>query len=250
MTRETEDSSDNVNLKNILVNKDYKLNLRKETIHFIIDYTEFDQLCIAKVSEVLEDNYDRITTNFKQQLEEKLIIELHPDHKQLHIALGFPDAPDWVRGGLGIGKIAIASPLNPPPGSEFHNVLNTAVHEFVHIIVNRINENTPRWLNEGIAGYEAKDNNENWIIKTVKSGLLNNTVPNFNDLDTGDDFETFFNRDGYQYSYTIVEAIVNLFGYNKLCSLIKSPSNYVATLGVTEAELQHMWIDYIKKNYC
>jgi hypothetical protein len=249
MTRETEDSSDNVNLKNILVNKDYKLNLRKETNHFIIDYTEFDQLCIAKVSEVLEDNYDRITTNFKQQLEEKLIIELHPDHKQLHIALGFPDAPDWVRGGLGIGKIAIASPLNPPPGSEFHNVLNTAVHEFVHIIVNRINENTPRWLNEGIAGYEAKDNNENWIIKTVKSGLLNNTVPNFNDLDTGDDFETFFNRDGYQYSYTIVEAIVNLFGYNKLCSLIKSPSNYVATLGVTEAELQHMWIDYIKKNY-
>lgn len=250
MTREIEDSSDNVNLKNILVNKDYKLNLRKETKHFIIDYTEFDQLCIAKVSEVLEDNYDRITTNFKQQLEEKLIIELHPNHQQLHIALGFPDAPDWVRGGLGIGKIAIASPLNPPPGSEFHNVLNTAVHEFVHIIVNRINENTPRWLNEGIAGYEAKDNNENWIIKTVKSGLLNNTVPTFDDLDTGDDFETFFNRDGYQYSYTIVEAIVNLFGYNKLCSLIKSPNNYVATLGVTEAELQHMWIDYIKKNYC
>ncbi|QAA32303.1 hypothetical protein [Clostridium manihotivorum] len=250
MTRELEDYSDNVDLKNITAVKDYKLNLRRETQHFIIDYTEFDQPCIDKVSDVLENNYARITTNFKQQLEEKLIIELHPDHKQLHVALGFPDAPDWVRGGLGVGKIAIASPLNPPPGSEFHNVLNTAVHEFVHIIVNRINENTPRWLNEGIAGYEAKDNNENWIIQTVKSGLLNNTVPTFSELDTGDDFETFFNRDGYQYSYTIVEAIVKLFDYEKLCNFIKSPNSFVDSFGLTEAELQNKWIDYIRKNYC
>jgi len=84
------------------------------------------------------------------------------------MALGLPDAPDWIRGGLGIGKIVIASPLNPPPGSDFNNVLNTAVHEFVHII------------------------------------------PTFKDLDTGEDFEKFFQLNGYQYSYTIVESIICL----------------------------------------
>ncbi len=91
----------------------------------------------------------------------------------------------------------IASPLNPPPGSQFYNVLNTAVHEFVHIIVNKIKEDTPRWLNEGIAGYEAKDNDENWIRKTIRNGLVNNILPTFKDLDTGEDFETFFKRNGY-----------------------------------------------------
>lgn len=239
----------NEEFKKIYRDKDYKLNLSKETQHFIIYYTEIDGACIDKVSEVLENSYNRITINLKQQLQEKLTIELHSDLKQLHIALGLSNAPDWIRGGLGMGKIIIASPLNPPPGSEFDNVLNTAVHEFVHIIVNKINDSTPRWLNEGIASYEAKDNNENWIIKTVKNGLLNNTLPSFKDLDTGDDFETFFNRNGYQYSYTIVESIINLFGYDKLHNLIKSPNNFVQVFGITENELHHKWTEYIKINY-
>ncbi|WP_238861641.1 peptidase MA family metallohydrolase [Clostridium sp. YIM B02569] len=249
MTEKTEEISDNIELGNVDIENDYKLNLRKETQHFIIHYTEFDKRCIDKVSDVLENSYNRITNIFNQQLQEKLIIEIHPDHNQLHIALGFPNAPEWVRGGLGIGKIVIASPLNPPPGSEFHNVLNTAVHEFVHIIVNKINENTPRWLNEGIACYEAKDNNGNWIIKTVKNGLANDIVPTFKDLDTGDDFETFFKYDGYQYSYTIVESIIKLFGYDKLCNLIKEPNSFVDVFGITEDELHTEWIDYIKMNY-
>ena len=135
----------------------------------------------------------------KQQLQEKLTIEIHSDLKQLHNALGLSNAGDWIRGGLGKGKIIIASPLNPPPGSGFHNVLNTAVHEFVHIIVNQINDDTPRWLNEGIASYEAKDNDENWIKESVKNGLLSNMIPSFKDLDTGDDFEAFFKCNGYQY---------------------------------------------------
>ena len=178
-----------------------------------------------------------------------MIIEIHSDINQLHIALGFPNAPDWIRGGIGVGKIVIASPLNPPPGSQFDNVLNTAVHEFVHIIVNKINRDTPRWLNEGIACYEAKDNNESWIRNTVMNGLINNTIPTFKDLDTGEDFETFFKRNGYQYSYTIVESIIEEFGYDKLYNLIQSPHNFVGILGITEHQLQNKWVQYIKKNY-
>ncbi|MBU2700527.1 hypothetical protein Ga0466249_001619 [Sporomusaceae bacterium BoRhaA] len=226
-----------------------KLNLRKETEHFTIYYNEIDKTCINKVSAVLENNYNKITNHFNQQLQEKLTIEIHSDLNQLHLALGFPNAPDWIRGGLGIGKIVIASPLNPPRGSEFDNVLNTAVHEFVHIIVNKINAATPRWLNEGIAGYEAKDNDENWIRKTVKNGLVSNKIPTFKDLDTGEDFETFFKRNGYPYSYTIVESIIEEFGYDKLCNFIKSPNNFVAAFGITENQLQNKWMEYIRKNY-
>ena len=241
--------SDSVEFENVCIGNDYKLDFWKETKHFMIRYTEFDKKCIDRVLEVLEDSYNRITNNLNQQLQEKLVIEIHPDLTQLHIALGFPNAPDWIRGGLGVGKIVIASPLNPPPGSVFDNVLNTAVHEFAHIIVNRINGHTPRWLNEGIACFEAKDNDENWIRKTVKEGLISNTLPTFKDLDTGEDFETFFNRNGYQYSYTIIEAIIEGFGYDKLYKLIKSPDKFVDIFNLTESQMQNKWAAYIKRNY-
>ncbi|SHI71743.1 Peptidase MA superfamily protein [Clostridium cavendishii DSM 21758] len=229
--------------------REYELNFKKEIEHFIIYYTDSDKTCIEDVCNVLESSYDRITTHLKKKLDDKLIIEIHSDFNELHNALGFPNAPDWIRGGVGKSKIIIASPLNPPPGSNFDNVVNTAVHEFVHIIVNGLNGNTPRWLNEGIACYEAKDNNESWIIETVRGGLRSNIVPTFKDLDTGEDFEEFFKVNGYQYSYTIVEAIVEMFGYDKLCSLIKAPNDFVNSIGITENELQSQWIKYLEKNY-
>lgn len=37
------------------------------------------------------------------------------------------------------GKIIISSPLNPPPGSRFENMINTVVHEFTHVIISKIN---------------------------------------------------------------------------------------------------------------
>lgn len=239
----------NVEYDQIYKEKDYKLELRMETQHFTIYYNEVDKTCIYKVSDVLENNYNRITIIYKRQLQEKLAIEIHSDIVQLHIALGFPNAPNWIRGGIGVDKIIIASPLNPPPGSQFDNVVNTAVHEFVHIIVNKINDNTPRWLNEGIACFEAKDNNENWIRKTIINGLVNNTIPTFKDLDTGEDFETFFKHNGYQYSYTIVEAIIDEFGYDKLYNLIEDPNNFEGIFGITEKQLHNKWVEYIKKNY-
>jgi hypothetical protein len=233
------------------VNKEllYSPSLKIEAQHFIIIYSEVDKACIDKVSAVLEGNYSEVTNKLKQQLEEKLTVEIYTDLNQLHIALGFPDAPDWVRGGLGVDKIVIASPLNPPPGSGFDNVVKTAVHEFVHIVIKKINSNIPRWLDEGIASYEAKDNNEMWIANTIIRGLENNTIPTFDDLDTREDFQAFFRKDGYQYSYTIVESIVNIFGYDKLYSLIKSPEKIVDIFGITKNELQNKWIEYLKNNY-
>lgn len=166
-----------------------------------------------------------------------------------NLALGISNAPNWIRGGIGDGKIIIASPLNPPSGSDFDNVLKTAVHEFVHVIVNKINKDIPRWLSEGVACFEAKDNNDDWIKKTVKNGLINNKVPTFNDLDTGNDFAMFFNLDGYQYSYIIIESIIEEFGYDKLCSLIKSPNEFESIFMINEKQLQDKWIAYIKRNY-
>lgn len=110
------------------------------------------------------------------------------------------DAPLWIRGGLGKDRIIIASPLNPPKGSD-------------------------------------------------KSGIKDNNIPSLKDLDTREDFALFFNRNGYQYSYTIVEAIVNLYDYESLRNLIKSSCDFMNTFKITECEFQNRWINFINENY-
>lgn len=103
--------------------------------------------------------------------------------------------------------------------------------------------------NEGIASFEAKDNNESWIRNTVKKGILENTLPAFKYLDTGEDFDTFFKRDGYQFSYTIIEAIIKVFGYDKLQKLIESPGKFEEIFDLTEKQLEDKWTEFIKKSY-
>ena len=223
-------------------------NFKKENKHFIIYYSEKDKDCINELLNILEYNYNDITNKFNFRLRDKLIVELHWDINHFHTALGFT-GPDWIRGGLRDGKIIIKSPLNPPPGSGYNNVIRTAVHEFIHIIIRKINPNIPRWLDEGIASYEAKDNSEKWIKDTVKKGLKEDSIPSFKDLDTKEDFEAFFKKDGYQFSYTIAESIVNIFGYDKLYRLIVSPDRFKDVFGLTEIELGIRWIEYIRNNY-
>jgi len=226
-----------------------KLNLRKNTQQFTIYYSEADKTSINEVAEILNNNYSAITKKFDQELKGKLNVEIHSEHCQLLNALGFPDGPKWIRGGMNSNKILIASPLNPPYGSDFDGVVKTAVHEFIHIILGQINHDIPRWLDEGIASYEAKDNNADWIKRTVSSGIQNNVIPTFEELNTGKDFETFFNRDGYQYSYTIVESIVYKFGYDKLNEFIKRPDKCYEIFKCTLIELQNKWFDFIKDHY-
>ncbi|MBI9012651.1 MAG: hypothetical protein JEZ08_10520 [Clostridiales bacterium] len=227
----------------------YKLNLRKNTQKFTIYYTVSDETCINEIAEILENNYSILTKRLNQELEDKINIEIHYEHCQLLKALGFPNAPKWVRGGINSNKILIASPLNPPYGSDSNNVVKTAVHELIHIILRHINDDLPRWLDEGIASFEAKDNNADRIRRTVSSGVQTNSIPTFDDLDTGKDFELFFNRDGYQYSYSIVESIVHNYGYEKLNEFVRMPDHSHEILGVTLMELQNQWINYIKEHY-
>lgn len=118
-------------------------------------------------------------------------MEICSDKNELHHILGIKNGSDWIRGGIAAGKIAIISPLNPPSGSDYNNVINTAVHEFVHIILSEINDKIPRWLDEGTASYEGNDNNIEWIKNTVKDGLEKGNIPQLMQLDTGQDYEKF-----------------------------------------------------------
>ena len=219
-----------------------------ESSHFIAEYHESERTCVEEVLNLLEERYSDITEKTGRELKQKTTVKICSDRAELNLALGIGDAPEWIRGGIAAGKTVIASPLNPPPGSNYEQVINTVVHEFTHVLIKEINPHIPRWLDEGIASYEGKDNHEAWIRNTVSEGLKNNRVPALADLDTGADFQEFFRRDGYQYSYTVVEYVTARYGYGKLMELVRRPEKLEETFQMTEEEFYRSWAAYLEEN--
>ena len=74
-------------------------------------------------------------------------------------------------------------------------------------------------------------------------------MPALADLDTGADFQEFFRRDGYQYSYTVVENVTARYGYGKLMELVRRPEKLEETFQMTEEEFYRSWAAYLEENY-
>lgn len=220
-----------------------------ESKHFIIEFNESEMQCIDEVLSLLEDKYTAITTKLGSGLKQKTIVQICSDREELVLALGIENAPEWIRGGIAQGKTIIASPLNPPPGSDYHNVINTVVHEFTHVLLREINAIIPKWLDEGIASFEGRDNNEGWIRNTIRMGVENHTVPTLDDLDTGEKYERFFELGGYPYSYAIIEFVVKVYGYNRLMELVRRPEKLDEIFQITKEEFYRRWIHYLEENY-
>lgn len=223
--------------------------MNRESRHFTVEYHESEKECVAEVLNLLEDRYSTITKKLGKELKQKVIVQICSDRYELIHTLGLKNAPEWVRGGIAEGKTVIASPLNPPPGSSYHNVINTVVHEFVHVLLREINKDIPKWLDEGIASFEGKDNDETWIKDTILLGLKNGTVPTLDELDTGKDFERFFKIGGYQYSYAITEFVISVYGYEILMKLVKWPEKFDQIFQITKEEFYCKWIRYME-DYC
>lgn len=223
------------------------LYLAKESQHFQFYSTESDLEILDTLAITLEKNYARITNLFGLEINNKINVNVFPDVKDLHAAINMPDAPEWVV-GTGYGnEIMLVSPLNPGRYHTYESLMQIIVHEFVHIavyhVVGDLMAGIPRWLNEGYACYEAGQINDN-IKKSLASGLLVKAPPTWTQLETASDME-FGQMGGYGYSATIVEFLIDTFGFDKLVLLIKEPEKIESIYGISKDALEAEWIKYL-----
>ncbi len=223
-----------------------------ETKHFEINYycknfTDKDEVCMLQIAQNLEDGWLRLTETYGVSFSDKKEVQIHRDLKQLHIAMGMPDAPGWAVGGYSYGKILTLSPLSQSTG--YDNLVRSPLHEYAHLMIFKINPATPRWLNEGIAFYESKDHSKEWVQLAVEHGALSGEVPTLSYMDVGDDYRAFAARYGYQYMYTLVEFIIYKYGYEKLIALIKSPYDFERVFSLSQEELWDEWAEFLAENY-
>ena len=192
----------------------------------------------------LKDNVERISSKFNHQPSRKIIIEIYPDLPTFHQAVGEANAPNWFMGTFEENKLKIVSPLNPGPEHTYQSILKSTVHLFTMWLISDINPLAPKWLCQGIGGNEAKQMTQEFIKNTTSDAIHNLDIPSFQELNNDTwDFETM---KGFQFSYLIVEFIVDEYGLDALNKFIRNPNDFNGIFQRSELELHEQWVEYVR----
>ncbi|MFC1887202.1 serine hydrolase [Candidatus Cloacimonadota bacterium] len=225
------------------------LNLKETSSHFNFYSEEKDQEVLIDLSEVLERNYNIITSHMSTEFEEKINVYIFPDINSFHQAINYPEAPDWVVGAAGRNALKMVTPLNPGSVHSYESLMQAIVHEFAHAVVLNIREHgaigLPNWLNEGYAYYEAAQLTDAHR-QTIQISLAQNKLPTWEDIKQADTVR-FGEMGGYELSASIIEFLVQSYGFDKLRQFILEPESAEKIYGVTEEDLENMWLVHLRR---
>lgn len=127
----------------------------------------------------LGDHIERISLKYNYHPSREVTIEVYPDMPSFHQAIGEADAPNWFMGTYEESILKIVSPLNPGPEHTYQSILKGTVHLFTMWLISEINPKAPKWIRQGIGGYEAKL----MIEGTTEEAIHNFAIPTFEQLD-------------------------------------------------------------------
>ena len=193
----------------------------------------------------LKISVERVTSKYNHQPSQKIVIEIYPDLQAFHHAVGEPGAPGWFMGTYEGHILKIVSPLNPGPDHTYESILKGAVHLFTMWLIEDINPSAPKWIRQGIGGYEAKQMTKDYIKSSTEDAIRNLAIPSFDDLDNDTwDFETM---KGFQFSYMMVEFVMDRYGIDALNKVIRNPHDFEGIFKCTKPELYKQWVEYIKQ---
>lgn len=194
-----------------------------------------DQAVIAQLS----GHVDRICALFRHRPSTRLTIEVYPDLHAFHQAVHEPDAPNWFMGTIDGNTIRIASPLHPGPEHTYESILKSTVHLFAMWLVKDINPSVPKWIYQGIGGYEAGLMTKDYIRESVAPLVGRGDIPTFAELeDQTWDFET---KKGFQFTYLLCEFVLTRYGVHAMNQWIRTPNDFEAAFRCTAEEFHDRW---------
>ncbi len=211
-----------------------------------------EEISAPLLEKELEASYDRITTDLQVNATEKFPVYIFSNVDSFHKASGQAGASATHVGTTQGSDIWLVSPLNTGGALDTQEVLTAGVHEFTHALVNYVNGSTeknnyqiPIWLTEGLAGYEARQMIPDWRARMTQL-VKENKIPSIATDLVPDKFEQV---KGFPYSITLVEYMIEEYGFDKIIAIIKSPSDVESILGISLLELDSGWREYLYKTY-
>jgi len=132
------------------------------TTHFILRMTSADKAVIGRTAAALSERaYAAMAPRYRVTVTQPVVVEIFPSHDDFAVrCFGLPGAQFFL--GICFGPlITMNSPRARERGS--FNWQETLWHEIAHVLHLQLTENRlPRWLAEGISGYEAVRANPAW----------------------------------------------------------------------------------------
>ncbi|GLX67537.1 RNA polymerase sigma factor [Paenibacillus glycanilyticus] len=204
-----------------------------------------DKKIYQDIIEHLRVNVDHICIKLKHHPSKKLTIEIYPDISFFHQAVDEPDAPDWFMGMIEADTIKITSPLNPGPEHTYQSILKSTVHLFTMWLIKDINPAAPKWLYQGIGGYEAGLMTRDYINESITELVKRGDIPTFSELqnDTWD----FEKMKGFQFSFLLCDFILQKYGSEGLNKIIRTPNDFEVVFSCPPLEFHEEWATSLKK---
>lgn len=240
-------TADEIVIGNSNKNIKYKLQFSNSSFNFYLE--DKDLSVINDLAKTLTENYLQLTEIMKTNFSEKIDVIIYPDIKTFHKAINLESAPDWVVGAAGKNELKMVSPLNPGSVHNYESLTKAIVHELCHTVIINMREQgkvgLPKWLDEGFAFYYAKQLTDE-VKKKSFSGLSKSKIPTWDELNKAGTVE-FGNINGYVFSASIIEFLVNKYGYESIRKLILNPYDFENIFGIPQSKLENEWINNLTK---
>lgn len=222
--------------------------------HFKVHFTESDKKVAYRAIQIAEESYRTITIDIGFIPAKPITILIFPTRKEFEIANR--GIQEWAVGQACIGRENII--IIQSPRSNLKITLEKIIrHELTHIVLGMVFKKgyIPRWLNEGLAMYEAKEWQLVNNMKIAEAYLTKKLLPlshlNF----------TFPKNEhqaqlAYAQSFDLLLFIMNKYGKEKIIRLIKELSHetninlsFKKSLGVNLFELELLWQESLKSRF-
>ncbi|MFH1562489.1 MAG: peptidase MA family metallohydrolase [Nitrospirota bacterium] len=219
---------------------------------FCSAFTESDKKVAERAIQIAEDVYRTITAEFEITPEEPTSIYIFPSRKEINNA----GVQDWVIGQASVGRGNIIL-IQSPRSNQRITLEKIISHEFTHIVLGAVFKKgyLPRWLNEGLSMYEAKEWEFANNIKVGEAYLTKKLFP------LSSITYTFPNNEAqaqlaYAQSFDVLLFMMNEYGKDKIIGLIKELASgkefnfaFKKSLGVNLYELEIAWQKSLKKRF-
>ena len=211
--------------------------------HFILQFTSIDAASVDETAARIEAEYARIVGDLQPPQMSRVTVFLYPDRASMQDAVRgvVGTLPAFATGLVtGAASIHVLSP-NLASAWPYADGVRAIVHEFAHCVSLQVNStiaNSPRWLWETVAIFEAGD-----FVNPRSVAWLANGPPPMARLNS------FDNTDIYSVGYVLGEFIVSRWGRDALVMLIRTNGNTAAVTGMNEPEFLQSWYDFVRARY-
>ncbi|HSK69167.1 MAG TPA: hypothetical protein VLA21_07880 [Candidatus Limnocylindria bacterium] len=208
-----------------------------------VHYQQKDEQGAAEVFELLEREGAALRASMG--VESAGVTDVYIYHTQWQLAIreaGLATlivAPAWHIGDSHNGNVMLVSPYTPVRVHTHDSILQAALHEYVHALVNRVNPRLSYFWDNGLATYLAGQ-------KPDEAEFLQMRAPTITDMHTENGL-AFGNMNGYAFSYKYIEYLDRAYGWDKVLEYASGKGGYEAVFGKTEKEIYDDWCLSINK---